>query len=211
MKMGPPKKKTDVIADVLLFLALIGVALIYLPLNRARIPLHSLRTPWDDAIPFVSIFAVPYLSLYLLTGLTLLVAVLGKRRKYRDTVVTMTSVLLISYVVFWQWQTIVVRPDIVSSDLFSRLVAWVYSHDAPYNAFPSLHVSLSTTCALTWLRSQWPSRPLFVGWSLLVAASTVLIKQHYLADVIGGALLAAVCFAAVSALSRFLHEPSSPD
>jgi membrane-associated phospholipid phosphatase len=57
--------------------------------------------------------------------------------------------------------------------------------DVPNNCFPSLHVS---NCLLL-LHMNWP-RPL--RWphavaSLAVIASTMLVKQHYAVDVLGGA------------------------
>jgi membrane-associated phospholipid phosphatase len=75
------------------------------------------------------------------------------------------------------------------------LMGWlrdVYAGDRPYNDFPSLHTSLSTIIAVHWWR--WNRRigvPVAV-WTLLIVASTVLVHQHYLADVGGGLVLAAL-------------------
>jgi membrane-associated phospholipid phosphatase len=59
--------------------------------------------------------------------------------------------------------------------------------DAPNNCFPSLHVS---SCLLL-LQLNWsrPHRWLAAAASLAVIASTVLVKQHYVVDVVGGALV----------------------
>lgn len=59
--------------------------------------------------------------------------------------------------------------------------------DAPNNCFPSLHVS---SCLLL-LQFNWhrPHRWFFAGASLAVIASTVLVKQHYVVDALGGCLV----------------------
>jgi membrane-associated phospholipid phosphatase len=62
--------------------------------------------------------------------------------------------------------------------------------DAPNNCFPSLHMS---SCLLllqvNWARPhRWLSAPLLLG----VIASTVLVKQHYVVDLVGGAGVYAV-------------------
>lgn len=56
--------------------------------------------------------------------------------------------------------------------------------DAPQNCFPSLHVS---SCLL-FLEVNWrrPGRVPASLVALAIAASTVLVKQHYVLDVLGG-------------------------
>jgi len=57
--------------------------------------------------------------------------------------------------------------------------------DGPNNCFPSLHVSNCLTMIhFTWqLRYRWPRTFLLMA----VIASTLLVKQHYVVDVLGGA------------------------
>jgi len=59
--------------------------------------------------------------------------------------------------------------------------------DAPTNCFPSLHVA---NCAL-FIELNWPRR---FRWAATLAAaaviaSTVLVKQHYVVDVVAGAVV----------------------
>jgi membrane-associated phospholipid phosphatase len=59
-----------------------------------------------------------------------------------------------------------------------------------YNLFPSLHVGMATLSATFY--SKWSKRPaalFFWLWAAAFAASTLLTRQHYIADVLGGALL----------------------
>ncbi len=71
------------------------------------------------------------------------------------------------------------------------LTLWI---DTSANCFPSLHVATSVMAALCSAKAD-----AFVGriaWliALLIAASTLLVKQHYIVDVIGGAALAWGCY-----------------
>ncbi len=65
----------------------------------------------------------------------------------------------------------------------------VYASDQPYNDFPSLHTSLSTIVAIHWWRIDRRAGWGAAAWSVLIIASTLLIHQHYLADVGGGLAL----------------------
>jgi membrane-associated phospholipid phosphatase len=61
---------------------------------------------------------------------------------------------------------------------------------------PSLHVAFAISAA--WAASprlSWPMRAGMWSWAGAVCASTWLIRQHWLLDVAGGALLAAATMA----------------
>ncbi len=85
------------------------------------------------------------------------------------------------------------RPEIsavTGEDFFSWGVQFCYWVDKPACCFPSLHVAAATYSALCALRVDR-----VVGWCAVVVAvgislSTLLVKQHFVADVILGASLA---------------------
>lgn len=63
------------------------------------------------------------------------------------------------------------------------------------NYFPSLHVALALLCVFAY--GEQASRGMrwaLAAWGAAVAASTVLTQQHFLLDVVGGAVLAAACW-----------------
>jgi membrane-associated phospholipid phosphatase len=72
------------------------------------------------------------------------------------------------------------------------LLRGVYAGDPTTNCFPSAHCAVAVYAAIGM---RFAARPLFV-WSVLSAAaiclSTVMTKQHYVADVFAGAVLAAL-------------------
>jgi membrane-associated phospholipid phosphatase len=149
----------------------------------------SARTPIDDLVPLVVPAVLPYVSIYALGALT--VVVLGRRspRLLSGALVAAILALVTSYLVYVAAQTTVERPIVTGGDPLSQLLRVVYTADEPYNAFPSLHVAFSTIVAIYWLRSGHRLGPLVVAWCGLIAASTLLVHQHYVADVVGGAVV----------------------
>jgi hypothetical protein len=78
------------------------------------------------------------------------------------------------------------------------LLRGVYTFDPMTNCFPSAHCSVAVYAAIGL---QHVKRSLFV-WGIatatLVCISTVMTKQHYVADVAAGAVLAAIAYAAIA-------------
>ncbi|WP_366295665.1 phosphatase PAP2 family protein [Paenibacillus sp. AN1007] len=76
----------------------------------------------------------------------------------------------------------------------ARLVQFVYSTDQPYNCFPSIHV-LTSYLMLRGGRVFNPTIRVYIASiSLLIIISTVLVKQHVAADILGGILVGELCF-----------------
>lgn len=88
-----------------------------------------------------------------------------------------------------------VRPSIPEQGFWNQMLALLYQMDAADNLFPSIHCLNSWFCYIA-VRSRreiprWYQR--FSFWAALaVFVSTLTTKQHVIADVIGGALLAEV-------------------
>jgi membrane-associated phospholipid phosphatase len=190
-----------IVVSLLLIPAILGTNLIYDSLNHGpnRIFLES---PLDRALPVVPVFAIPYVSLIPYIGISLVVFLFFRVRVYRSAAVTMIIVWFISYAFYFFLQSYIARPAITGTDPFSAMVRSVYSADQPYNDFPSLHTSLSTIIAIHWWRFDRRIGIPAAIWTALIVASTVLIKQHYLADVAGGLLLAGVVALIVMRLTR---------
>jgi membrane-associated phospholipid phosphatase len=102
----------------------------------------------------------------------------------------MITVWFISYGFYYFLQSEVSRPRLTGTDTFSKMVMAVYARDNPFNDFPSLHTSLSTILAIHWVRVNKPLGIVLAIWTALIVASTLLIKQHYIVDVIFGLALA---------------------
>ena len=176
---------------LLLIPAVLGTNLIYDALNHGPNRVF-LRTPLDDALPVLPVFAVPYVSLIPFIGASLLLMLLFRVREFRSAALSMIIVWFISYACYFFLQSYVARPAVTGTDLFSAMVRSVYAADNPYNDFPSLHTSLSVVIAIHWWHIDRRIGVPVAVWTALIVASTVLIKQHYVADILGGLVLAAV-------------------
>ena len=189
------------IVSLLLIPAILATNLIYESLNHGPNRIF-LETPLDRALPVVPIFDIPYVSLIPYIGVSLVAFLFFRVRIYRSAALTMIIVWLISYAVYFFLQSYIARPQITGIDPFSAIIRSIYASDQPYNDFPSLHTSLSTVIAIHWWRLDRRIGIPAAIWTVLIVASTVLVKQHYLADVAGGLVLAAVTSAIVMRATR---------
>jgi membrane-associated phospholipid phosphatase len=174
---------------VALAVALYFVNGIYAILNHGPAVLN-LRTPLDVALPVVPIFVIPYVSLEPFVYLTLVIFLLFRTRLFQSACLAVISAVLLSYGVYFFAQSEVIRPVLLGTDLFTRMIRDVYAGDNPFNCFPSLHTSVSTILAIHWWRTDRRVGIPVAVWTALIVASTVLIKQHYVADLIAGLALA---------------------
>jgi membrane-associated phospholipid phosphatase len=181
--------RLNAVICVALGLAVYFTNLIYDALNHGPAVLN-LRTPLDAALPVVRPFVIPYVSLNPLVYFTLIVFMLFRTKILQSACLAMITAWFVSYLFYFFLQTEVIRPVLVGTDLFTRMIQNVYAGDNPFNDFPSLHTSISTILALHWFRFDRRAGIVASIWTALIVASTVLIKQHYVADVIGGLLLA---------------------
>jgi membrane-associated phospholipid phosphatase len=174
---------------VALAVAIYYVNLIYDTLNHGPAVLN-LRTPLDAALPVVKLFVIPYGSLNPLVYFTLIVFMIFRTKIFQSASLAMITALFVSYLFYFFLQTEVIRPTLIGTDLLTRMIQDVYASDQPFNDFPSLHTSISTILAIHWFQFDRRAGIAASIWTVLIVASTVLVKQHYIADVVSGLLLA---------------------
>jgi membrane-associated phospholipid phosphatase len=186
----------------------IVVSLFYDALNHGPNRMF-LRTPIDDLIPVVGPFVIPYVTLRPLIYVSALLFLVFRARIYRSAALSMTITLVVSYAFYVLAQSFIERPVLTGDDLFSRMIRDVYASDQPYNDFPSLHASLSTIFAIHWWRVDRRIGLPVAIWVGLIVLSTVLVKQHYVADMVAGVLIAFVVSRA--ALRIFVDAPTAKE
>ena len=192
-----------------LVLATVNVAIwpIYPVLNHGPNRIF-LRTPLDGMIPLVPIMVIPYLSLIPLLGVAAAVFAIADVRRFQAFALAVTVALLVSYLIYALAQSYVIRPYPGGEGWLTAVVRNVYALDRPYNDFPSLHTSLSVIVAALWRQAHGRAGLVVVAWCGLIVASTVLIHQHYLADVAGGLVVAWLAIAVSDrVIERVHHEP----
>lgn len=174
----------------------IGLGLVYGLINKPHGTVNNLTTTLDRKIPFIKYFVIPYHLWYVFIISSLIYVYTINKKQYYFFINSLSITIIICYVIFLVFQTHVSRPIITGNDLFSNIVKWTYKNDNPYNAFPSIHV---LTTELAFLYTFYNSKNKisiscsFI-MSLLIILSTLFIKQHVLADIIGSTILALSCF-----------------
>lgn len=149
-----------------------------------------LRSPLDDLIPLLPPFVIPYVSLEPFVYATLILFLLFRTRLFQSAALSMIAAWFISYAFYFFLQSYMERPVLTGNDSLIQMIRDVYASDNAYNCFPSLHTSLSTILGLHWLRVDKRIGIPIALWVALIVLSTVFVKQHYVADVIGGLVLA---------------------
>jgi membrane-associated phospholipid phosphatase len=189
--------------------------LIYMWIGRYAGTASSVHVDYywvDTKIPFLSWFSFPYASWMLVMYLGFLYFAIRNRSLFWRVFIAYNVAVLACNVIFVLMPTYVPRPDFPLTDSASMLVQFIYSHDAPFNCFPSVHCLTSYLLFITINRDMKLAKLPRIGWSVLlwlIIASTVFIKQHSLLDVAGGIALAEAAYQMVRYASRRLQVPAN--
>lgn len=104
---------------------------------------------------------------------------------------------IICCVIFIAFPSCITRPELAVSDFFTGVLSLVYFFDTPTNCFPSMHCLFAYLVFRQSLSS--PAQSCGTGCSgavftVLVCLSTLFVKQHVIADVIGGIFFGELAF-----------------
>ncbi len=156
-----------------------------------RVPVHFAA---ELSIPLVPAMTLFYMSLYLL--FLLAPFVLRTRREFRAAVWTLAAVIAGAGVGFLVFPARLAFAPPREEDLgrWAGLFHLADRLNLTYNLLPSLHVALGVACvAMLSPRAPGAGKMILWMWAALIGASTVLIHQHHVLDVVTGWLLAVVC------------------
>jgi membrane-associated phospholipid phosphatase len=156
---------------------------------------HQIPLTWVDVgVPFQPSWILPYMSMYLLLPLAPVLAT-RKEQLWRYTI-GLSVMFGIAGVCFFLWPIAYPRPAMIEgAPAIYRLVT---SMDQPINSLPSLHAGLTayTLFFAARILADIPATKrrviLAIGWvwAAVILYGTLATKQHYLADLPPGILLA---------------------
>lgn len=162
----------------------------------------NFETTLDWNLPFLPWMVIPYYSYYLYFPLAAWVgAAPGIRHHGLLFFQRMIVAAWVAFAIFLIFPVeIELRTQAYGAEgVFGLLMDGLHEADAPYNAWPSIHVLLSILVVffIRFIERQnqtWTAPKAVVAWTAcaLLIASTALIKQHYLFDGISGTALALV-------------------
>ena len=160
----------------------------------------------DDHIPVVSIFVVIYVFSYVFWIFGPIIASLTEKENFINYIIGLSAAYIIGFLIFTFLPTymdrtaeglmeIAARPG-----LFNQMLATVYNSDGSdlaFNLFPSYHCLISLYCYLGIRGRTEVSKGIRVYslvMAILICMSTVLTKQHYFIDIIGGLSISIICY-----------------
>ena len=191
-----PKLYSERFATFAVWGTLVGVAFfsVYPTTNwlaELRDNPHYLFFAWELRFPFVQEFIWFYLSLYLLFALPPFFLTSDEMKRLAKKLITATC---LAGLVFLVLPTRLGFPRIVPPDSpYREIFQTMFVIDKPFNLVPSLHVVYSTAIILAIAERLGKTGSIVLfGWLALVLASTILVRQHHLLDVLTGLALALI-------------------
>lgn len=164
-----------------------------LPLRRIVIDLAV-----DRAIPFISVFIIPYILWYAYIPLMMLYMYFTERSRYLRQCVALFSGMAFCTLLFMVFPTALpqdFRPQNLGNGFFGFLCKMIYANDMPYNVCPSLHCFEAIVIHImsfygTLLSGDLLKRSLSAVLCVLICLSTLFVKQHSVIDVFVSTVLA---------------------
>jgi len=176
---------------------ILSFLILYFPINRLASGGWALSSTVDGLIPFYAPAIVPYiLGTLLFVGFPIWAAICLEKTQFEAYAISILFAATVSYIVYILFPTYVIRPEIMPQDCFSKAIVILYQNDYPYNAAPSSH-TFYTLISFLYIKHWKPKLQLVsLILAILIIASTMLTKQHYLLDVVTGLALGFLAYGA---------------
>ena len=186
------------------------VLLVLLPIlmtayGKANAPLfgsHSVRGHWDQYVPTIPVFIVPYLFTYVWVVSTVTFFALRLLNRQLRTVLV-AGLLCVSMAIgtFFLFQTDVDTIGLSQGAYNDLLGPWMRYMDEhmfaipDYGDFPSVHVAWSITLAIAWVRRDrrlWSIGAVVLA--VLIIVATQVLHQHSLMAAVYGIVVAVAMY-----------------
>ncbi|HEX9945369.1 MAG TPA: phosphatase PAP2 family protein [Thermoanaerobaculia bacterium] len=169
-----------------------------------RAPRPVFHFGWELHLPFVPSVALLYLSVPLMLALTPFI--LRTWRTLTPFFLTLTAETLVAGAFFLLVPVAQSYPERVASGFFGGVFRLADRLNLDHNEFPSLQIAFAVTAAMVFgRRCGWLGRAMFALWAAGVGVSTLLMHEHHLLDIAGGAMLG---LAAVATVQRRTSDDS---
>ncbi len=184
------------------FLGFVGALTVYFGSKFLPLSYRVIHVPFDDKIPFLPVFIIPYVLWYAFVPFNMLLVYFKDNENFGKQAMALFTGVYICSALFIIYPTCIdFRPSAEGRGVLLFICRIVYANDTPSaNVFPSLHCFEALS---VYLSAFWGSKvlrkniPLNIGafvLTVLICASTVFVKQHSIVDVVSGCLLAVVLF-----------------
>ena len=195
------------------FAWLITTSIVYFSVQAVVSDTYSFLNPFDEGIPFIPEFIWLYHTLVpVIVGTTIFS--MHRRRVFFNTIAALTfsmAVLTCFHLIFPSYYP---RQELLTgagSSASLWLVEITRQFDAACNTFPSGHVTFSWIIYFCARMSDNIKRTnkliyIYLLWTILISISTLVLKQHYIFDVISGIILAYISvMVGCAATNRYMN------
>ena len=157
-----------------------------------RSDVGTLVFDWETHMPFWAWTIVPYWSIDLLYGFSLLLPNSRHELKQHALRLLTAQVIAVSCFLIWPLRFTFERPEL--DGVFGWLFAVLAGFDKPFNQAPSLHIALLVILWVMYQRhTQGFWRWVVHGWFALIGISVLTTYQHHFIDLPTGALAGWLC------------------
>ncbi len=158
----------------------------------------EIHTALDDKIPFLEIFVIPYFGWFAYCAFFFFYFLLRyDLEDFFKNAAFFFSGMTLFLIISSLWPNIqYLRPAVMPRDnIFTAMIAHLYTTDTPTNLWPSIHVynAIGTHIAIANSERFGKNKTIRISsfiFCILIILSTMFIKQHSVIDVLGGILFA---------------------
>lgn len=203
-------KKNNDLRPTIILLSLIFMwnQSVYLGARRIACDWHhyDMTTQLDNTIPFIPWTVTIYLGCYVFWCINYYLCAMQPKKERNHFFCAELLAKGCCFLLFLLIPTTNIRPEILGDSIWDDLMIQLYHIDAADNLFPSIHCLVSWFC---WIgvRKRNDISAIYRYFSLIAAMavciSTLTTRQHVIADVVGGILLAESSYYIVG---RFFHD-----
>lgn len=166
---------------------------------------YDLSVSLDFQIPFLPWTSIIYVGCYMFWIINYYICVKYDKGNGFQFINSHFLGEIICFFFFVFFPTTTVRPEVLGKSISEQVVRFIYLNDAADNLFPSIHCFVSWLC---WIgvRNNEHIQKSYQYFSMVVAGlvciSTLTVKQHVIADVPAGIILAELSYALSGTLSN---------
>ena len=159
---------------------------------------HLLESKIDLYIPFIPYFVYFYIIWYLAIILIPYLLYLKDKLMFYKYYLSYILTIIISGIIYIIYPTKILRPNIITNNIYTFLVKTIYKLDnPPINLLPSMHCSFCFLFIFSTLLNkniEKKYRLIILILSILIILSTVFIKQHLIIDIIASFIVSSLTF-----------------
>ena len=185
---------------IISIICMMGIqALLYWSLKLLQADFHTFNFSIDNKTPFIPQLIILYNLFYPMIFIAFYNIFNHDKDAYYKGIIAGIIGFIISDIIFIIYPTVIIRPDLtnLNIDPINKFVIYLtYKVDTPaINCLPSIHCLFCFQAIISSIMCKNYNnkyKVLIIIILLSIAASTVLVKQHYFIDIVGALIISLI-------------------